>query len=482
MKRNKDNYIYIPTDMRLKNQEYKVIYRRKYLDRVPKSLIYKLKKTLYQYILEYLSSRPLKKVAILNRAKAVIIDKKYARIYNMIANSYDEFEEREERKANDLKYNLITKLIKTGKLSIGLALSLFIVCSDPTLIGESEEIEYTDYTPYYTYETEENTLELTDEVITLANNKLSDVIANNNPRTTAMVYTNESLTNHFLSPEKQASFEYFVEEYANYFNLNAEYLIEVFKHATDNYSNINKILDDEHFDLTNPETVAILYVYYFSRNPEKYLGLDLGDYGIAHKSEFVTSEQIYIIEPNWMKNHEKISGVTKEDITLRNGLAYSEYVGRMCDLLGIPEEYKSYVLGVSYEERGQYGSDLSIYSNNMGGLKSDDGYFTYPSPEAGIISFVLNIRRYEWDYKINTLYDFGNRYDGDAFVDQWVSNVKSNHNKIANNYDTYFLTEDEENDYQNYISYRISNNNNDIEVIPLNARDNKSLRLDIIEE
>lgn len=480
MKRNKDNYIYVPTDMRLKNKELKVVYHRKYLDRVPKSLIYKLKKALYEYILAYLTSKPIKKVAILNRADAVIIDSKYAKLYEMIANNYDEFEEREERKANDLQYNLLTKLIKTGKLSLGLALSLFIICNDPTLIGDTEEIEYKTFSPYYTYESEENTLELNEEVVTLDhNNKLVDIVSSGRPTTSAMVYNNESINHHFLNPEKQEEFVRYMNEYAYYFNLNPEYLIDVFKHATDNYSNIDAILDGNRYDLTNPETVAILYTYFFYRNPEDYLALDLSDYGFSSKSEFVTSEEIFIIEPNWMKNHEEISGVEKEDITLRNGLTYSEYVGRMCDLLGIPEEYKAYVLSVSYAERGEMGSPLSIYSNNMGGQRKHSGeYFAYPSPEGGIIAFVLNLRSYEWNFKIDDLQDLGETYDGDEFVDQWVSNVRNKQITISNNYDTYFLTSEEERAYQNTSQNLLFTNKTDYAVIPLNTEETKALTLE----
>ena len=45
MKKANENYIYVPTNMPLKDNKLKVVYRRKYLDKMPKSLMYKIKKS-----------------------------------------------------------------------------------------------------------------------------------------------------------------------------------------------------------------------------------------------------------------------------------------------------------------------------------------------------------------------------------------------------------------------------------------------------
>lgn len=477
MKKNKDNYIYIPTDMRVKNKRLKVVYRKKYLGKVPKSLIYKLKKRLYLYIMEYMKTQPINKTAILNRAEAVIVDKKYARIYTLVANKYDRFEEKYERLANDFGYNALTKLIGTGKLSLGLALSLFLILNDPTLTRDYESEEPPMNSTYYAYLNTDNIIELTEKPDDfISNTPLSDLTRNNTYTTEAMVYTQEAMPNHFLSPEKQKTFEYFVKEYALYFNLNSEYLIDVFKQATNDYSNIDVLIDSSRYDITNPETVAIMYVYFFYRNPSKYLNIDVTDYGYTSKSDFVTSDEIFIIEPNWMHNHVEDKSVQKEDITLRNGLRYSEYMGRISELVGIPFEYQSYALSVSYAERGQYGSINSIYKNNMGGQKDDEGnIIVYPSPEAGIIAFIVNLRRYEFDYNITSMDKFGRTYDGDAFVNQWIRNVNDFHEKISTNMPSYFLTDDELDIYLAKIEDLIFNDDVEYEVVPLNTNPIKVL-------
>lgn len=477
MKKNKDNYIYVPTDMKVqKNKGLKVIYRRKYLGKVPKSIIYRLKKSLYQYIMEYMKTRPINNTAILNRAQAVILDQKYAKAYTIIADKYDRFEEKYERYANDFGYKILTKLINTGKLSIGLAMSLFIILNDKSLITDEIPDETFNKSSYYVYETNENTIELTEKPEDFISNiSLKDLATSDTFNTEAMVYTHENLSNHLLSPEKQQEFEHYMKEYSFYFNYNPEYLIDVFKKATDNYSNIDLVLDADKYDLTNPETIAIIFVYYFYRDPQKYLNIDITDYGYNSKSDFVTTNEIYIIEPNWMHNHIEDKTVEKEDITLRNGLTYSEYVGRMCDLIGIPEEYKAYVLGVSYAERGKFGSENSIYLNNMGGLRGENGYFEYPCPEAGIIAFVANIRRYEWAFNIDSMLDFGNTYDGDEFVDQWVSNVTNFQKEITESYPDFFLTPEEEIVYLANVQTLIFNNETDYEIIKLNTDSPKTL-------
>ncbi len=476
-KANKDNYIYIPTDMRVKNKTLKVMYRRKYLDKAPKSLIYRLKKRLYLYIMEYMQTQPINKTAILNRANAVIVDKKYALIYTLIANKYDRFEEKYERLANDFGYNILNKLIGTGKLSLGLALSLLLILKDPTLINEKGIEEPPMEPTYYAYLNTDNTIELTEKPDNfIANTPLSNLTRENSFNAEAMVYTQEMMPNHFLSPEKQQKFEYFVKEYANYFNLNHEYLIDVFKQATNDYSNIDTLIDGSRYDLTNPETVAIMYVYFFYRNPSKYLNIDVTDYGYESKDDFITTDEIFIIEPNWMHDHKEDKTVQKEDITLRNGLKYSEYMGRISDLVGIPFEYKSYALGVSYAERGQYGSINSIYKNNMGGQKDDEGnIIVYPSPEGGIIAFIINLKRYEFDYNITSMEKFGKTYDGDAYVDQWIRNVTDFHNMIDSNMPSYFLTDDELDSYLYKIDDLIFDDEVEFEIMPLNSNPVKVL-------
>ncbi|MDE5631112.1 MAG: hypothetical protein K2I70_05875, partial [Bacilli bacterium] len=445
-----------------KGKGLRVVYRRKYLGKVPKSLIYLLKKSLYRYIMEYMKSQPINKAAILNRAYAVIIDQKYANFYTLIADKYDRFEEKYERLANDFGYKMLTRLINAGKLSLGLAMSLFILFNDQSLVMEGEHSESLDNASYYTYETRENIIELTEKPDDyISDLPLKDLTISNTFTTEAMVYTQENLNNHLLNPEKQREFEYFVREYAFYFNYNSDYLIDVFKKATEDYSNIDLVLDANKYDLTNPETVAIMYIYYFYRNPKKELGIDVTDYDYTSKSDFITTNERFIIEPNWMHNHVEDKTVKKEDITLRNGLTYSEYVGRMSDLIGIPDEYKDYILSVSYSERGQYGSENSIYLNNMGGLRGEDGYFDYPSPEAGIIAFVANIRSYEWRYNITDMVKFGNTYDGDDHVDQWISNVKHFQSDISSNRSDYFLTPEEEIVYLANIQTLILSNDTD---------------------
>lgn len=474
---SKDNYIYIPTNMPIiKNKGMKVIYRRKYLDKAPNSLTYKIKNKLYLYILNLLKTRPINKPVILNRAKAVIIDKRYEYIYTFIANRYDRFEEKYERLANDRSYNNIYKFFCANKWSLGIAMGLFIILYSKNLSTEPEQ-PITTCNEEKTEFIKKDYIVITEEDDNFTDNiMLSTLTKNNSLNEKYLVYTSKNFNNHFLRPEKQREFEHFVTEYAFYFNLNADDLIDVFKKATKNYSNLDLVIDSTRYDITNPESVAIMYVYFFYRNPEKYLKIDVTEYGYNSKSDFKTSDEIFIIEPNWMHDRVKDDNIIKEDITLRNGLSYSEYVGRMSDLISIPKEYKPYILSVSYEERGQFGSEISVYKNNMGGLRGYDlNYIKYPSPEAGIIAFVANIKNYEFNFNITSLLEFGQTYDGDEYVNQWVQNVSDNYKMICNNMDKYFLTDEEEYMYIVNATNYIYNENGEYEAISQNWETPKTL-------
>jgi hypothetical protein len=93
---------------------------------------------------------------------------------------------------------------------------------------------------------------------------------------------------------------------------------------------------------------------------------------------------------------------------LKNGMTYEQFLAKICDLYGIN---KVFALAIVYEESGIMSSSLFNYSNNMGGLRGNGGWLSFPSLEAGTISYVFTLKnlldRYNVDsFNKNSIYYF----------------------------------------------------------------------------
>jgi len=212
----------------------------------------------------------------------------------------------------------------------------------------------------------------------------------------------------------------YLKEYSTYYNLDGDKVVEFARNITENY-NIN--LSDVGGRITSDSTEgqAMMFVYYLSRNQ---LSKPLSEYGLS--SSYFNSEYNMV--------------TMNEDQTLRSGLTFSQFLGKVCDNLGMD---KNYLLSISYLETGKNTSGLALRSNNFGGLRGSGEYFTYESPEKGIIAFIVNLKGYEKYnlasiYELSGIYTHGNKYNPS---NTWVSSVYKYYDDIVNNPSEYFLVE-----------------------------------------
>lgn len=212
----------------------------------------------------------------------------------------------------------------------------------------------------------------------------------------------------------------YLKEYSIYYNLDGNKVVEFARNITENY-NIN--LNDVGGRITSDtvEGQAMMFVYYLSRNQ---LSKSLSEYGLS--SDYFKT------------NYDMIT--LGENQTLRSGLTFSQFLGKVCDNLGMD---KNYLLSISYLETGKNTSGLALRSNNFGGLRGSGEYFTYESPEKGIIAFVVNLKGYEKYnltsiYELSGIYTHGNKYNPS---NTWVSSVYKYYDNIVNNPSEYFLVE-----------------------------------------
>ena len=213
----------------------------------------------------------------------------------------------------------------------------------------------------------------------------------------------------------------YLKEYAEYYGLDSNKVISFARSITNDYTiDFNDVSGKITSDTL--EGKSMLFVYYLSRDK---LSKPLKDYDLSINYFKLTSNKTTM----------------GKDQMLDNGLTFSQFLGKICDNLGVD---KNYVLAISYLETGKNTSSLALKNNNFGGLRSSGSYFTYPSPEMGIIAMVLNLKGYE-KYNFNNIYELsgvythGNKSNPSS---TWVNKVNMYYNEIINNQAKYFLIED----------------------------------------
>lgn len=218
------------------------------------------------------------------------------------------------------------------------------------------------------------------------------------------------------------SFDNYLKEYSIYFNLDGLKVVEFARNVTDNYSKgFNEILGED-VSSYSTEGKVILFVYYLSRN------------------RLAKSLSEFEVDINYFKTSNSIVTLNN-DLILRNGLSYSEFLGEVCDNLKMD---KNYLLAISYLETGRVTSGLAMYSNNFGGIRVGGQFLSYVSPEAGIISYILNLKGYE-DYNLSSIYELSGIYvNGKVWNPSytWVNSVMRYYDKIVENPNQYFLEKD----------------------------------------
>lgn len=224
------------------------------------------------------------------------------------------------------------------------------------------------------------------------------------------------------SPREKLLDEYF-EEYSLYFNLDSKRVIELARTMTNDYTKpFIDIIGNYLYDLDDDEEFAILFTYLLSKDELTY---KLEDYGMT-KEELKVSDEIITTDPD-------------KELILRTGEHFGEYLGRISDILGMD---KNYTLAVAYTIASMEGNPNFNETNNFDGLKDENGFITYSSPEAGIISYLINLKQYE-EKNVNSLEELSSMYltgTRENPNEAWVKSVKFFYAVISENQKDYFGT------------------------------------------
>lgn len=218
--------------------------------------------------------------------------------------------------------------------------------------------------------------------------------------------------------------ESYLKEYSNYFNFDSEKVIEIAKTLTNNFENDVIIsIGNKKVTSSNSETMAMFLVWDLYKNSS--------DYGIT-REELTISDEIAHLQYN-----------EEGKIILRNGLTFSEFMGKVSDSI---ESDRCFNLAVSNFESDEQTNSQSIEKNNFGGWRySEDEFLTFPSPEAGIIYHCIGLGKLQ-TRKYANLNEFSGIYVNNNIKKpepNWVSNVTSNINLIVSNEEEYFILEEE---------------------------------------
>ena len=188
--------------------------------------------------------------------------------------------------------------------------------------------------------------------------------------------------------EEENIYDEYLETYAEYFHLDADKVIDFARQVTNNYTlAFEDILGTDAYDIDNPEAACMIFVHELNRDG---LNVSLSDYGLT-PSDFV-------IDPN-------VTALPSDKV-LSNGQTFEEFFGHVCDLLNVD---KNWLLGITYLETGRLTSNISTTINNFGGLRGTNGFYTYISPEAGIIAHCRNLKRYE-NFDLQSIYELAGLY------------------------------------------------------------------------
>lgn len=229
----------------------------------------------------------------------------------------------------------------------------------------------------------------------------------------------EVISENTPEPEENI-FDKYITEYSACFNLDPVKTIEFARMITKDYViDFAQVIGNNNYVLENPEAAAMVFCYQLQRDR---LATHLSEYGLS-KDDFIVPADIVTLNP---------------DKTLNNGLTYTQYLGKICDLLGSDKYYSA---SISYLETGRVTSYLALNKNNFGGLRGSGEFFTFPTPEAGIIAFCYNLKTYE-KLNLQSIYELSGKYVNGNInnpSETWVQNVMAFHNQFVNNSDEFFL-------------------------------------------
>lgn len=213
--------------------------------------------------------------------------------------------------------------------------------------------------------------------------------------------------------------ETYLEEYCYYFNFDSEKVKLIANTVTNNFRNgITINVGTKEFSSTEPETMAIYLVWDLYKNGENYA---------------ITREELTITEDIAHLQYDE-----EGNIILRNGLSFSQFIGKVNDSFD-GDKYLS--LAISDRETGFQTSDQAINKNNFGGWRATEAFFTFPSPEAGIIYHCFSLEKMTNSREYNNLLEFSGIYnnnDTNQPVPEWEEDVSAKMYSYSCNEDEYF--------------------------------------------
>ncbi len=246
---------------------------------------------------------------------------------------------------------------------------------------------------------------------------------------------------------REEKYDNLIRTYSNYFLFDADKVIKLARDLTDNYTiDFSEVSNNTSYRLENMEAQVMVFCHELNRDNLVFPLSDLGYTVESFKSgaERVTlsaqvEEMGYTIEEFQAANKPNH---LHENFVLSGGYSYSQFVGKVCDLLDMD---KNYALAISYLESGSVGSDIALNKNNFGGLRGKDGFFTYDTPEAGVIAFLRNLKKYE-RFDFTSIEELSGKYvngNPSTPAPTWIKNVEGFHYQITSEPERYFLDKDE---------------------------------------
>lgn len=247
---------------------------------------------------------------------------------------------------------------------------------------------------------------------------------------------------------RAALIDSYIEEYCLYFNLKYDVVRDIARSVSQDYSvDLSDFISEEdyyHIDFNDDELSTMIFVYELQRNRGK-LTISLDDFGL-NKKDLKVDDSIY-------GQREK-----GEELVLRNGETGADFLARICGLIGADKNRILSVVAFESNDHGMFNSTMCRRKNNFGGMRSNGEYFTFPSPEAGIIAYCLNLHSYT-KYNLTNWKDFCGIYtlghrikDEELMIEQysqkeepwerWIRSVKWFYKDICENPEKYYRAEE----------------------------------------
>jgi len=226
------------------------------------------------------------------------------------------------------------------------------------------------------------------------------------------------LTTPNETDDEATIYDNYIATYARYYHLDTEKVVDLARKMTNNYETpLQDINNTDHYDMNNQEAAALIFVNQLKRNK---LAIPCSKYGYDSSDDLVVDDSIETINSNLM---------------LSSGYSFSEFVGKVADLLGVD---RNYVLAISYSEAGrETDSNLARTKNNFGGIRGNGEFVTYPTPEAGIIGLCRTLKKFE-NSNFNSIKDLCLVYVG-YYSQDWINNVKHIHDEVEKNSNLFFI-------------------------------------------